>query len=111
MLAPHVGKTLCMPSVIEQCTQALQQGQFAIARDLARDALAMTEAPETRLPLFELLGQAQVGLRDYEAATRTWQHAYEAAATHAEKTRLFELAALAAQHQCDYGALLRLVQA
>lgn len=59
-----------MPSVIEQCTQALQEGHFASARDLARDALAGTAAPAARLPLFELLAQAQVGLQDHVAAAR-----------------------------------------
>src|SRR5262249_15673598 len=100
-----------MQSIIEQGRQALQYRHVASARDLACDALAVTEAPEASLPLFEVLGQAQGGLHDDAATARTWQHASEAATTHVEQTRVFERAALAAQHQRDYGALLRLVQA
>src|SRR5262245_33224267 len=100
-----------MQSIIAQGRQDLQHGRFASARDLARRAFTVTEAPEASLPLFELLGQAQGGLHDDEAAARTWQHAYEAATTHIEHTRAFELAALAAQQQRDYGTLLQLVQA
>jgi len=69
-----------MPSVIEQCTQALQQGHFTIARDLARGALAAAEAPAARLPLLELLAQAQAGAQDHADAAQSWQQAYEAAA-------------------------------
>src|SRR5712691_4762599 len=100
-----------MPSVIEQCTQALQEGHFASARDLACDALTETAAPAARLPLFELLAQAQVGLQDHVAAAQTWQQAYEEADTPADKARLFEQACLACQNSRDDTALLRLAQA
>jgi len=99
-----------MPSVIEQCTQALEAGHFASARDLACDVLAGPAAPAARLPLLELLAQAQVGLHDHEGAAQTWQQAYDVATTPAEKARLFELAALAYHHLRDYGALLQLAQ-
>lgn len=99
-----------MPSVIEQCTQALQQGHFGVARDLAHGALAGTEAQAAHLPLLELLAQAQTGLQDHAAAAQTWQQAYETAAT-ADKARLFEQACCAYQQLHDAAALLRLAQA
>jgi hypothetical protein len=100
-----------MPSVIEQCTQALQQEHFTIARDLARSALAAAEAPAARLPLLELLAQAQAGLQDHAGAAQTGQQAYEAAATPADKARLFEQLCFAYQQRRDAAALLRLAQA
>jgi hypothetical protein len=101
-----------LPSVIEQCTQALQQGHFAVARDLARGALAAAEAPAARLPLLlELLAQAQAGVQDHAAAAQTWQQAYEAAATATDRARLFERACHAYHQRRDATALLRLAQA
>lgn len=76
-----------MPSIIEQCTQALQQGHFTIARD-----------PSAWCP------------RDSRGASQTGQQAYEAAATPADKARLFEQLCFAYQQRRDAAALLRLAQ-
>jgi tetratricopeptide (TPR) repeat protein len=96
-----------MSSVIEQCTSALQQGHFAEATALAGEALARAVA---RLPLLEVLAQAQTGLQDHAAAAQTWQQAYEQAVTPADKTRLFECTSLRYQHLQDYPTLLELAR-
>jgi tetratricopeptide (TPR) repeat protein len=100
-----------MQSVLEQCTRALQQRDFATVRDVACAALAGTEAPPSRQPLLELLAQAQAGLQDHAAAAQTWQQAYDQSALPPDKLRLFERARQAYQHLQDYAALLRLAQA
>src|SRR6266581_159966 len=99
-----------MPSVIEQCTSALQQGHFAEATVLAGEALAGPVACMARVPLLEVLAQAQTGLQDHAAAAQTWQQAYEQAATPADKTRLFERTSLGYQHLQDYPTLLELAR-
>jgi tetratricopeptide (TPR) repeat protein len=99
-----------MPSVIEQCTSALQQGHFAEATALAGEALAGQAASVARLPLLEVLAQAQTGLQDHAAAAQTWQQAYEQAATPADKMRLFERTSLGYQHLQDYPTLLELAR-
>jgi tetratricopeptide (TPR) repeat protein len=99
-----------MPSVIEQCTSALQQGHFAEATALAGEALAGPVTTVARLPLLEVLAQAQTGLQDHAAAAQTWQQAYAQAATPADKTRLFECTSLGYQHLQDYQTLLELAQ-
>jgi len=99
-----------MPSVIEQCTAALHQGHFAEATALAGAALAGPAASVARLPLLEVLAQAQTGLQDHTAAAQTWQQAYEQAATPADKTRLFERTSLGYQHLQDYPTLLELAR-
>jgi hypothetical protein len=99
-----------MPSCIAECTTALQQGHFGEARALACEALAVTATPEIRIPLFEVLAQAQTSLQDHAAAAQTWQQAYEQAATPSDKTRLFERTCLAYQHLQDYPTLLGLAQ-
>ena len=78
-----------MPSVLEQCTSALQQKRFTEATALADEALAGAAAV-ARLPLLEVLAQAQAGLQEHTAAAQTWQRAYEQAATPADNARLFE---------------------
>src|SRR5262245_15918716 len=100
-----------MPSVLEQCTAALHQGHFAEATALVGEALAGQAATVARLPLLEVLAQAQTGLQDHVAAAQTWQQAYEQAATPADKTRLFERTSLGYQHLQDYPTLLQLAQA
>ena len=75
-----------MPSVLEQCTSALQQKRFTEATALAGEALAGATAV-ARLPLLEVLAQAQTGLQEHAAAAQTWQRAYEQAATPADKAR------------------------
>ena len=99
-----------MSSVIEQCTQALQRGQYTLASALACEALATTEASATRVLLLERLAEAQVGLQDYAAAIQTWQQAYAQATIPTDKTRLFGQACLIYEHLQDYPALLRLAQ-
>ena len=99
-----------MPSVIEQCTSALHQGHFAEATALVGEALAGPAASVARLPLLEVLAQAQTGLQDHAAAAQTWQQAYEQAATSADKTRLFECTSLGYQHLQDYPTLLELAR-
>src|SRR2546428_8655815 len=99
-----------MPSVIEQCTSALQQGHFVEVTALAGEALAGPAAGVPRVPLLEVLAQAQTSLQDHAAAAQTWQQAYEQAATPSDKTRLFERACLAYQHLQDYPTLLGLAQ-
>ena len=99
-----------MPSVIEQCTSALQQGHFAEATALAGAALTDPVASAARLPLLEVLAQAQAGLQDHAAAIQTWQQAYAQATTPADKTRLFEHTSLGYQHLQDYSTLLELAQ-
>jgi tetratricopeptide (TPR) repeat protein len=99
-----------MPSVIEQCTAALRQGHWAEATALADEALAGSVATMARLPLLEVLAQAQTGLQDHAAAAQTWQQAYKQAATPADKTRLFECTSLRYQHLQDYPTLLDLAR-
>jgi tetratricopeptide (TPR) repeat protein len=99
-----------MPSVIEQCTSALQQKRFAEATALAGEALVGTAAAVAHLPLLEVLAQAQTGLQDYAAAAQTWRQAYEQAATPADKARLFERTSMGYQHLQDYPTLLELAQ-
>src|SRR5215470_4425549 len=99
-----------MPSIIEQCTSALQQGHFMEATALAGEALAGPVACVARLPLLEVLAQAQTGLQDHAAAAKTWQQAYEQAATPADKVRLFERTSLSYQHLQDYPTLLELAR-
>jgi tetratricopeptide (TPR) repeat protein len=97
-----------MPSVLEQCTSALQQKRFTEATALAGEALV--GAAVARLPLLEVLAQAQTGLQDHAAAVQTWQMAYEQASTPADKARLFERTSMGYQHVQDYPALLELAQ-
>src|SRR4029450_10170917 len=97
-----------MPSVIEQCTAALQQGHFVEVKTLACEALAVTATPVARLALLEVLAQAQTGVQDHATAAQTWKQAYEQAETPSDKTRLFEKACLAYQHLHDYPTLLSL---
>ena len=99
-----------MPSVLEQCTSALQQKRFTEATALADEALAGAAAV-ARLPLLEVLAQAQAGLQEHAAAAQTWQRAYEQAATPADKARLFERTSMGYQHLQDYPTLLELAQA
>ena len=99
-----------MPSVIEQCTSALQQKRFAEATALAGEALAGTAASVACVPLLEVLAQAQTGLQDHATAAQTWRQAYDQAATPADKTRLFERTSLGYQHLQDYPNLLELAQ-
>jgi tetratricopeptide (TPR) repeat protein len=99
-----------MPSVIEQCTSALHQGHFAEATALVGEALAGPAASVARLPLLEVLAQAQTGLQDHAAAAQTWQQAYEHATTPADKVRLFERTSLGYQHLQDYPTLLELAR-
>ena len=99
-----------MPSVIEQCTAALRQGHWAEATALADEALAGSVATMARLPLLEVLAQAQTGLQDHAAAAQTWQQAYKQGATPADKTRLFECTSLRYQHLQDYPTLLELAR-
>src|SRR5215471_5267678 len=99
-----------MPSIIEQCTSALQQGHFTEATALAGEALAGAVVCAARLPLLEVLAQAQTGLQDHAAAAKTWQQAYEQAATPVDKTRLFERTSLSCQHLQDYPTLLELAR-
>lgn len=99
-----------MPSVIEQCTSALQQGYFAETIALAGEALAGPVTSMDRLPLLEVLAQAQTGLQDHAAAAKTWRQAYEQATTPADKVRLFERTSLDYQHLQDYPTLLELAR-
>jgi tetratricopeptide (TPR) repeat protein len=99
-----------MPSVIEQCTSALQQGHFTEATVRAGAALAGPLASVARLPLLEVLAQAQAGLQDHAAAVKTWQQAYEQAVTPTDKARLFERTSLGYQHLQDYPTLLELAR-
>src|SRR5262252_2058025 len=99
-----------MPSIIEQCTSALQQGHFTEATALAGEALAGPVACGARLPLLEVLAQAQTGLQDHAAAAKTWKQAYEQAATPADKMRLFERTSMGYQHLQDYPTLLELAR-
>src|SRR6516164_777717 len=99
-----------MPSIIEQCTSALQQGRFTEATALAGEALAGAVVCAARLPLLEVLAQAQTGLQDHAAAAKTWQQAYEQAATPADKMRLFERTSMGYQHLQDYPTLLELAR-
>ncbi len=99
-----------MHLVIEQATQALQLGRFEAAKTLVFPALEETEIPATRLPLLEVLAQAQTGLREHAAAAHSWQEAYQHAAVPDDKARLFEQARQAIRDQQDYPALLRLAQ-
>jgi tetratricopeptide (TPR) repeat protein len=98
-----------MPSVLVQCTAALQQKRFTEATALAGEALASADAA-TRLALLEVLAQAQTGLQDHTAAAQTWQRAYEQAATPADKARLFERTSMGYQSLHDYPMLLELAQ-
>lgn len=97
-----------MQSVIEQATQALQRRRFADAKTLASAALATTDRPAARLPLLEMLAQAQAGLQEYEAAARSWHEAYQYATTYEDRARLFAQARQALQEQHDYTALWHL---
>src|SRR5205809_52448 len=85
-----------MPPVIDQCTAALQQGHFAEATTLASEALASPVVAVARVPLLEVLAQAQTGLQNHAAA--------------ADKMRLFERASLGYQHLQDYPTLLELAR-
>ena len=100
-----------MQPVIEQATQALQLGRFEAAKMLAAAALAETELPTIRLPLLEILAQAQASLQEQAAAASAWQEAYQYATTPDDKARVFEPARQSIRDQQDYEALLRLAQA
>src|SRR5262249_34848141 len=99
-----------MQPIIEQATHALQLGRFEGAKTLVSAALAETELPAARLPLLEVLAQAQAGLQEYAAAARSWQEAYQHATAPDDKMRLFEQARQALRDQQDYPTLLRLAQ-
>src|SRR5262245_44174681 len=100
-----------MQSVIEQATQALQLGRFEAAKTLAVAALAETDLPAARLPLLEVLAQAQAGLQAHTAAASTWQEAYQHATTPDDKARLFEQARQTIRDQQDYTTLFHLAEA
>lgn len=100
-----------MQSVIEQATQALQLGRFEAAKTLAVAALEETDLPAARLPLLEVLAQAQAGLQEYTAAAGAWQEAYQHAVTPDDKARVFEQARPTLRDQQDYTTLLHLAQA
>src|SRR5215471_10255279 len=100
-----------MQPVIEQASQALQRGRFEAAKTLVAAALAETELPTARLPLLEILAQAQAGLQEQAAAASAWQEAYQYATTPDDKARVFEPARQSIRDQQDYEALLRLAQA
>lgn len=99
-----------MQPVIEQATHALQLGRFEVAKTLISTALETMEAPETRQALFEMLAQAQTGLQDHAAATRSWHEAYLCTTTPDERTRIFESARQAMRDHEEHEALLRLAQ-
>src|SRR5262245_30133635 len=99
-----------MQPVIEQATQALQLGRFEAAKTLAAAALEETDLPVARLPLLEVLAQAQAGLQEHAAAAGAWQEAYQHAATPDDKARLFESARQTLRDQPDYPTLLHLDQ-
>ncbi len=99
-----------MQPVIEQATHALQLGRFETAKTLASGALIETDITDTRLPLLEVLAQAQAGLQEHDAAAGAWRDAYRQATEPDEKTRLFEQARQAIRDQQDYPMLLQLAQ-
>jgi tetratricopeptide (TPR) repeat protein len=99
-----------MQPVIEQATHALQLGRFETAKTLASGALVETDLADTRLPLLEVLAQAQAGLQEHDAAAGAWQDAYRQATEPDDKTRLFEQARQAIRDQQDYPMLLQLAQ-
>src|SRR2546423_11721099 len=99
-----------MQPVIEQATQALQLGRFEAAKTLAAAALEETDLPAARLPLLEVLAQAQAGLQEHTAAASAWQAAYQYAATPDDKARVFEPARQILRDQQDYAPLLHLAQ-
>ena len=99
-----------MPSVLEQCTSALHQGHFAEATALAGEALAGPAACVARLPLLEVLAQAQTGLQDHAAAACSYACCQVCAATPADKVRLFERTSLGYQHLQDNPTLQELAR-
>src|SRR5688572_25722101 len=64
---------------VEQAEQAIASGQFEWARTLIDEALTAGDDSLSPARLFELLGQAQVGLQNDVEAAQAFQRAYDAA--------------------------------
>jgi hypothetical protein len=94
--------------VVEQAEQAIASGQFEWARTLIDEALTAGDDSLSPARLFELLGQAQVGLQNDVEAAQAFQHAYDAATEPHDTSRLFHFACQAYQQARHFPAIVQL---